>query len=221
MSVIGFFRTDSRATNAVRTGGLALGGALVVFVTLSVLDTGVFRETRTLELTWTDGHADSPAFCIGWPGEYSLSLGLADSSVPTRERSRVFLGGRWTQRCGNPFPAGLTWSVRHGGRIVDQQRVQGDPWCGDPSQRELRSGIGSFRARPGSGYSIRVEPVGHASTLNSSRLPLHADVWLQEGSRWDDKFPAVLIGGSLLLFGLASVSLGWAQQIREHHERRS
>ncbi len=50
-------------------------------------------------------------------------------------------------------------------------------------------------------------------------MPLRMDLWLQEGSRWDDKFPAFLIGGALLLYALASLSLGWSQLIREGDER--
>jgi len=208
------WRTDSLGVHEVRAGCLALGGVMLFLFAMSELDTAVLRKTRDLELTWTDGHADSRSFRIVWPGQYVFALELADSSVPTRDQPIASAGGQWTQRCGRPFPAGLTWTVRRFERVIDQRTVQTSLWCEDPSQgHELGAGIGSFRVRPGSGYSIRIEPVGWTSAQSSPRLPLHMHLSLL--SRWFDGTPILLICDTLFLFGVISIALGCAHLISE------
>lgn len=207
------WKSDSPGAHEARAGCLALGGVMLFFLAMSALDTTVLLKTRDVELTWIDGHADSRFFRIIWPGTYVFALQLADSSVPTRDQAIAWAGGQSMQRCGRPFTAGFTWSVRRFERTINQRMVRTSLWCEDPSQgHELGAGIGSFRARPGSGYSIRIEPNGQTSSQNSARLPLH--IHLRLLSRWFDGTPILMICGTLILFGVTSIALGCARLIR-------
>jgi hypothetical protein len=207
-------RSDPGVTHAIRAGCLALGGVMLFLLIMSALETAVLRKTLDLELTWTGSHAGSPNFRLAVPGEYVFALSVPDSSVPTGDQHITSVGRQWTQRCGQPFPAGLTWSLYRYERVIDSRTVQTSLWCEDPAQgHELRQAIGSFRVHWGTGYSIRIEPADWADLRHSSFPPLHLHVWLT--SRWYDGTPILLICDTVFLFGLISLALGfvrWADQ---------
>jgi hypothetical protein len=188
---------------------------MLFLVATSVLDTTVLRKTRDLGLTWTGGgHAESQSFRIPWPGEYTFALEVADTGVATRDQLITTGHSHWTQRCGQPFPDGITWSVRRFDHIVEQRTKQLPLWCGDPTQsRGLAVFVGSFHARMGSGYSIRLEPVGGVSAQGSQ--PVAFRVRVSASSRWFDGTPILLLFNTLEIFGVVSIVLGCAQLFAE------
>ena len=209
-----WLRAQSPGGHAVRTGCLALGGVMLFLLAMSVLDTTVLRKTHDLGLTWTDGHADSQSFRIQWPGEYTFALEVADTGVATRDPLITTGHDHWTQRCGQPFPDGLTWSVRRFGHIIERRTKQLHLWCEDPT-RSHRLGVfvGSFHARLGSGYSIRLEPVGGVTAPGAP--PVAFRVRVSALSRWFDGTPILLLCDTLEIFGVVSIVLGCAQLFAE------
>ena len=207
-------RTDSLGIHEIRAGCLALGGVTLFLLAMSALDTTLLHETRALELTWTDGHADSRSFRIEWPGEYVFALQPVDSNVAIGDQPTASANRQWAQRCEGPFPAGLTWSVRRFERVIERRTMRTYSWCEDPSRgHEPGAVIGSFWARSGAGYSIRIEPIGGASAQSSPRLAMHMNLWLF--SRWFDGNPILLICATLVLFGVTSIALGCAHLLRD------
>jgi hypothetical protein len=134
----------------------------------------VYQPTRELPARWVDGHFQSEPFWILWRSRrYVVSVELPDSFVPTEERTVDAATQHFTQRCGQPFPNGISWSARHVGRVIAQQTAQSMPWCEHPHLgHSLRAEIGTFRASPGTGYSIRIEAPQWAPASGRSRLPL-------------------------------------------------
>lgn len=200
---------ESDGVKALRTGVLAvLAGAAIASSGL-ILDDVVYQPTRELPGKWVAGHFQSEPFWILWRARrYVVSVELPDTSVPTEDHS-VDSSTHLTQRCGQPFPNGINWSVRHVGQVIAQQTGPTAPWCEDPLLgHALRAEMGTFRASPGTGYSIRIEAPQWAPASGRSRLPLH----LMMGSPTDAGvrigLPAVVCLYVLLTLGSICLALG-------------
>jgi hypothetical protein len=207
---------DSDGVNALRTGVLAVLAGAAIALSGLILDDVVYQPTRELPGRWVAGHFQSEPFWILWrASRYVVSVELPDTFVPTEDHS-VDSSTHLTQRCGQPFPNGISWSVRHGGRVIAQQTGQIARWCEDPLLgHALRAEMGTFHASPGTGYSIRIEAPPWAPASGRSRLPLH----LMMGSPTDAGarigLPAVVSLYVLLTLGSVCLALGGVLLIME------
>jgi hypothetical protein len=181
------------------------------------LDDAVYQPTRELPAKWVAGHFQSEPFWITWrASRYVIGLELPDTRVWTEDHPVDSLDRHYTQRCGQPFPDGVTWSVRHFGRVIARHTSQIAPWCEDVSEgHTLRAGIGTFRAWPGPGYTIRIEPPRWAPAEGPFRLPLRLSMWTQTGGESGFGLPAVLLVYFLVSLGIVGVPLGTALLIME------
>lgn len=166
--------TDSPGANVLRTGVLALLAAVTVVLCGLTFDNSIYQPIRELPGKWVDGHFQTESFWITRrTNGYVVDLEIPDTRVPTVDHTVESLDRYLTQRCGQPFPGGVTWSLRHFGRVIAQHTNDNGPWCEDASaEHTLRAGMGTFRASPGVGYSIRIEGPGWAPVKDAPKLPL-------------------------------------------------
>jgi hypothetical protein len=144
---------------------------------------------------------------------FLLAMSALDTAVLRKTRD---LGLAWTDghAQGQPFPEGLTWSVRRFDHIVERRTAQLPSWCEDATQSHtLRVFVGSFHARLGSGYSIGLEPVDGGNVQSSPQATLRVHV--APLSRWFDGTPVLLLCDTLEIFGVVSIVLGCAQLFAE------
>ena len=199
---------DSDGVKALRAGVLdVLAGAALAVCGLTLNDV-LYQPTRELPGKWVEGHFQSAPFWILWRADrYVVSVELPDTFVLTEDLSSR---QHFTQRCGQPFPNGIRWSVSHAGRVIALQTAQKVQWCEDPLLgHALRAEIGTFRASPGTGYFIRIEATPQRAAANApSRLPLHLLMGspTDAGSRLG--LPAVVSLYVLLVLGVFCLALG-------------
>lgn len=192
--------------------------ALVVFVGAPfwVWD-AVYNGTRQLPARWVDGHFESEPFWIFWPSTYEFFFDLPDTSTPTEEHAVESLGRYWTQRCGQPFPDGITWSVRHKGRIVAQRTRRMESWCEDATlpDHRLAQYIGYFNGWLSPGWSIRVEGPRTVGVNGSASLPVRLSLRpeaMAGWSGWSFALPAAVLAASSLIVAIGC-GLLWATRL--------
>ncbi len=216
------WHTDSQGVHTLRTGVLALLAASAVACCGFALDDVVYQPIRELPGKWVDGHFQSQPFWIAWRASgYVIGLALPDTRVPTEDHPVDFLDRHFTQRCGQPFPDGVTWSVRHFGRVIAQHTSHVGPWCKDASvAHALRAGIGTFRAWPGPGYSIRIEAPRWAPADSPLRLPLRLSMQTEAGADSDFGLPAIFLLYFLVWLSIICLPVGTVLVIMERLQRR-
>ena len=160
--------------NTLRTGVLALLAAAAVVLCGLTLDNSIYQPIRELPGRWVDGHFQTEPFWIASrTNGYVVDLEVPDTRVPTVDHTVDGLDRHFTQRCGQPFAGGVTWSLWHFGRVIARNTNDFGPWCEDASaEHTLRAEMAAFRASPGAGYSIRIEGPGWALTKDAPKLPL-------------------------------------------------
>lgn len=211
------WHSDSDGVKALRTGVLALLAAAAVALCGLTLDDVVYQPTRELPGRWVEGHFQSEPFWVVWrASRYVLSAELPDTIVPTEDRAVDSPTHRFTQRCGQPFPHGLSWSVRQFGRVIAQHTGQIVQWCEDPLLgHALRADMGTFRGLPGTAYSIRIEAPPSATANSPSKLPLHLMMGSATAAASPLGLPAVVALYVLLSVGVICVALGGVLRIME------
>lgn len=206
---------DSDGVKALRAGIVALLAGAAIGLFGLTLDDVVYQPTRELPGKWIEGHFQSEPFWVLWrASKYVISVELPDTFIPTEDVDSPTQ--HFTQRCGQPFPHGISWSVRHVGRVIAQQTGQMAQWCEDPLLgHALRAEVGTFRTSPGTGYSIRIEAPQWAPASARSRLPLHVLMGsaTDAGSRLG--LPAVVSFYVLLTLGGFCLALGGVLMIME------
>ena len=204
------WRSDSAGARALLTGVLALVAATALAFCGLTLDDVVYQPMRELPGKWVDRHFQSEPFWIAWrASSYVISVELPDTIVPTEDRPVESLDQHYIKRCGQPFPDGVTWSVRHFGRLIAQHSAQIVQWCEDPSLgHALRAEIGTFRTSPGIGYSIQIQAPRWAQADSPSRLPFRLTMGSQSGAGSRFGLPAVISLYLLVSLGIFCVALG-------------
>ena len=220
MNLAGILRwhTDSRGVQTLRGGVLALLAAAALALCGVALKDAVYEPMRELPGKWVDGHFQSEPFWIAWRASgYVIGIEVPDSIVPTQDSPVDSLDRHFTQRCGQPFPDGVTWSVRHFGRVIAGNTGQRLQWCEDPSLgHALRAEIGGFRAWPGTNYTVRIEAPRWASVDSGSRLPLRLSVGSGAGADSNFGVPAISLFYFLVALGFICLPLGAVLMVMEH-----
>ena len=204
------WHSDSQGIKVLSTALLALLAAVALAVCGRTMDDVVYQPVRELPGNWVDGHFRSEPFRIAWRSSgYVVDLELPDTIVPTEEHPVDSSTRHFTQRCGQPATDGVTWSVLRFKRVVAQYTSHTVRWCEDPSLgHALRAEIGSFRARPGTGYSIQIDAPRWATADSSSRVPLRLSMGSQSGAGSRVGLPAVVCLYFLVYLGIICLALG-------------
>ena len=224
--------TSSQGVRTLRAGVIALLAAAALLLCALASSDLVYQPVRELPGKWLNSHFQTEPFWIAWrTSGYAISLEVPDTRVATEDRRVDLSSGDFTQRCGQPFPDGVTWSVLHFGRFIAHRTSLIGPWCRDASVGHvLRAEIGTFRAWPGPGYSIRIEAPGWAPADSQSRLPLRLSLETRTGSGSGLGVPASILLYLLVWSGVICVALGAvlmimerlrvSERLEEHLERR-
>lgn len=212
--------TDSRGVNTLRAGVLALLAAAAVALCGFALDNTVYQPIRELPAKWVDGHFQSEPFWIASRASaYTINLELPDTRVPTADQAVDFPDRHFVQRCGQPFPDGVIWSVRHFDHVIAQHTSDIGPWCEDASvEHILRAGMGTFRASPGTGYSIRIEARRGTPSNDAPRLPLRLSLRTETGQSSNFALAAMLLLYFLVWLGIICLPLGAVLVIMERFQ---
>lgn len=211
--------TDSPAASALRMGCIALCGTILVYFGAYAFD-GYLNTPREVPGRWIDGDFHSDPFWIFWGGHYDLFLYVSDTAVATQDHHELTFGHHWTSRCGQPFPTGFTWTVFRRGKRIDEQRYTDErPWCEDISTaRAIQTNLGSFRAVPGFGYSVRVASV--APDHSERPPPLRIATALHPGQGWSFVIPAGLLCALLAVIAAGGIAFGLAAWVWERIANR-
>lgn len=212
--------TDSLGVKTLRAGILALLAAAAVALCGFTLDNTVYQPIRELPAKWVDGHFQSEPFWIASRASaYTINLELPDTRVPTVDHAVDFPDRHFVHRCGQPFPDGVIWSVRHFGHVIAQQSSDIGPWCEDASvERILRVGMGTFRASPGPGYSVRIEARRWPPSSNAPKLPLRLSLQAEAGQSSNFALAAMFLLYFLVWLGIICLPLGAVLVIMERFQ---
>ncbi len=230
MRITGLFsrRTSSQGRRILCAGVVALFAAAAVFLCALASSDLVYQPLQELPGKWIDGHFQTEPFWITWRmSGYAVGLEVPDTRVATADLDR----SKFVQRCGQPFPNGVVWSVLHFGRVIAHHTSFTGPWCRDVSVGHgLRAEIGTFRAWPGPGYAIRIDAPGWAPADSAFRLPLRLTIGAEPGVRPGPGVPVTALLYLLVWSGIMCVALGAAllimerlrisERLEEHLERR-
>lgn len=205
---------SSQGVRTLRAGIFALLAAAALALCALASSDLLYQPIRELPGKWLNGRFQTESFWITRrTSGYAISLEVPDTRVTTEDH-QVDLSGGFTQRCGQPFPHGVTWSVLHFGRVIAQRTSLTGPWCRDASAGHvLRAQIGTFQPRPGPGYAIRIEAPGWAPADSALRLPLRLSMGTE--SRAGLGVPASVLLYLLIWSGVICVALGTALMIME------
>ena len=108
---------------------------------------GLSADSRAARKVGRRAFQSEPFWIASRASAYTINLELPDTRVPTLDHAVDFPDRHFVQR-----------SVRHFGHVIAQHTSDIGPWCEDASvEHILRGGMGTFRASPGPGYSIRIE----------------------------------------------------------------
>ena len=194
---------DSVGFALLCTGVAAIAGSLIVWFGVSSTYNGIHKP-RELRVRWTDGHFETDRVWIPWWASYEFHLNLPANSV-----GFAVAGSRTGLGCVEPFPKGVTWSVRHFGRVVDQGTRDAVPWCEDqPDGRQGRTlgvTLGDFQGWPSPGWSMRIEAPRSLSTSIRPQMPLH--VWIRTQSTPHLTFSLLLAAATGILWWLGMVCI--------------
>jgi len=209
--------TPPQGMQALRAGVLSLLAAATIALCGSAWHDVLYQPVRDLPGKWVEGRYQSDPFWITRRASgYRIDLELPDTRVRTEDRPVELPRGEFTQRCGQPFPRGITWSVRHFGRVISQHTSHLAPWCEQgSSEHVLRAEIGGFRAWPGPGYSIQIEAPRAIPGESPPGLPLRMSMRSETGGTSEFALPAALLLSLLVWLGVICIPLGTAAMIME------
>jgi len=209
--------TSSQGLRTLRAGVIALLAAAALVLCALASSDRVYQPVRELPGKWLDSHFQTEPFWITWrTSGYAISLEVPDTRVATEDRRVHLSSGDFVQRCGQPFPDGVTWSVLHFRRVIAHRTSLIGPWCRDASMGHvLRAEIGTFRAWPGPGYSFRIEAPGWAPADSRSRLPLRVSMGPPTGAASGSAVPASILLYLFVWSGVTCVALGVVLMIME------
>jgi hypothetical protein len=214
-------RTAFHGARILSSGALALLVVLILIPGGERFDNEAFETPRDLPAGWVDGYFESKVFSIFWPTAYGFSLELPDTSIQTEDQPIDSNGPNWVKRCGQPFPDGVNWSVRHFGRVIQQGHDPIQLWCEYPSRgHTLVQGIGAFRGWPSPGWTIRIEAPRRTPLSASDMRPFR--LWLRTSAQeaWTFAIPAALIVAVIALVAVICIPLGLVLLLMEHFESR-
>lgn len=222
------WHTNSQGVRTLRAGVVALLAATALALCALASRDLVYQPVRELPGKWIGGYFQTEPFWItSRTSGYAVGLEVPDTRVATADLEQSNL----VQRCGQPFPNGVAWSVLHFGRVVAHHTSLTGPWCRDAAVGHgLRAQIGIFRAWPGPGYAIRIAAPGWAPADSAFRLPLRLSMQTESKAGASLGVPVTALLYLLVWSGVMCVALGTAllvmerlrvsERLEQHLERR-